>query len=65
MPLPRVMGDAVILPNGKVVVLNGAMVSTSLTLEPIQMICIRTHAPPPFVPAPSLHVVPNPQLTPR
>jgi hypothetical protein len=27
MPLPRVMGDAVILPNGKVVVLNGAVVS--------------------------------------
>jgi hypothetical protein len=28
MPLPRVMGDAVILPNGKVVVLNGAVVSS-------------------------------------
>ena len=26
MPLPRVMGDTIILPNGKVVVLNGAMV---------------------------------------
>ncbi|GIL60209.1 hypothetical protein Vafri_14781 [Volvox africanus] len=25
MPLPRVMGDAVVLPNGKVVVLNGAV----------------------------------------
>ncbi len=30
MPLPRVMGDAVVLPNGKVVVLNGAMVSARL-----------------------------------